>query len=112
MLLLSLFNDKLLFDVLARIAVLILDTAYRGLRSKNKVEKQEQKFVEKPTQTEMVNKSRDKDVDRDSSDSKKHRKTNSTSSTSSNASEMPSIKTKIDVYAVCMLSYSRSLLKT
>lgn len=49
----------------------------------------------------MVNKSRDKDIDRDSSDIKKHRKTNSTSS-SSNASEIPSIKAKVDVYAVCV----------
>lgn len=50
----------------------------------------------------MVNKSRDKDVDRDSSDSKKHRKTNSTGSSSANASEIPTIKTKVDVYAVSL----------
>lgn len=52
----------------------------------------------------MVNK-RDKDGDRESSDSKKHRKTNSSSSlstSSTNASESQAIKAKIDVYAVCM----------
>lgn len=43
----------------------------------------------------MVNKSRDKDGDRESSDSKKHRKANF-----SNSSEIPAKSPKIDVYAV------------
>lgn len=43
----------------------------------------------------MVNKNRDKESDRESSDSKKHRKTNS-----SNSIEIPAKLAKVDVYAV------------
>lgn len=43
----------------------------------------------------MVNKNRDKESDRESSDSKKHRKTNS-----SNSTEIPAKLAKVDVYAV------------
>lgn len=55
----------------------------------------------------MVNKSRDKESDRESSDSKKHRKSNS-----SNSTDIPTKLAKVDVYAVSIKNQIILYLKT
>lgn len=54
----------------------------------------------------MVGKSRDKESDRESSDSKKHR----SKSNSSNSIEIPIRMAKVDVYAVSELKVDRFVL--